>query len=116
MIRKKEEQNVITKNNVLGGIGEIISTELLKQEEFCDKGRLFSRYVIKPGSSIGRHTHEGDFEAYYILKGEATYYENGKEKKIYAGDLTLTKDGESHELVNNSNEDLEMIALVLYSK
>lgn len=115
MIRRKEEQNVVTKNNVLGGNGEIISNELLKPEEFCNKGRLFSRYVIKPGSSIGRHTHTGDFEAYYILKGEATYYENGEEKKVYAGDLTLTKDGENHELVNNSNADVEMLALLLYT-
>lgn len=94
MIRKKEDQNVAIRNNILGGQGEVISTELLKPEEFCGKGRLFSRYVIKPGSSFGEHRHEGDFEAYYILKGQATYYENGEKHQLSAGDLTLTKDGE----------------------
>ena len=116
MIRRKAEQKMLTRNSILGGEGEVVSMELLKPDEFCGKGRLFSRYILRPSSSFGEHTHEGDFEAYYILKGVATYYEDGQEHRLHAGDLTLTRDGESHSLTNNSDEDVEMLALVLFSK
>jgi quercetin dioxygenase-like cupin family protein len=115
MINRKA--NLITfSKNMFGGKGEVINTELLKPDEFCNKGRVFSKIVLKPGDSIGRHTHSGDFEAYYILKGEGKFYDNGEEKRIYAGDCALTKDGESHELINDTEENIEFIALILYSK
>lgn len=115
MIRRNEEQTNVFKN-IRGGMGEIQITELLKPDEFCEKGRLFSKMVIKPGNSIGSHVHSGDFEAYYVLKGQGKYIDNGTEERIYAGDFTLTRDGEEHQLINDTKEDLEIIALVLYSK
>jgi len=115
MIRRKEDLVTISKN-IRGGSGEIQVTELMKADEFCEKGRLFAKMTVKPGNSVGQHTHMGDFEAYYVLKGEGKYVDNNVEKRIYAGDFTLTNDGEGHELVNDTNEDMEIIALVLYSK
>ncbi|MFA6939763.1 MAG: cupin domain-containing protein [Clostridiaceae bacterium] len=115
MIRRKNDQTTVSKN-IREGHGEIQVTELMKADEFCGKGRLYSKMTVKPGNSIGNHVHSGDFEAYYILKGEGRYVDNGAEKRVYAGDFTLTKDGEEHELINDTNEDLEFIALVLYSK
>ncbi|MDV3426433.1 MAG: cupin domain-containing protein [Bacillota bacterium] len=115
MIRRKDDQITVSKN-IREGIGDVQVTELMKADEFCEKGRLFSKMTVKPGNSIGKHMHTGDFEAYYILKGEGKYLDNGIEKRVYEGDFTLTKDGEEHELINDTHEDLEIIALVLYSK
>jgi quercetin dioxygenase-like cupin family protein len=115
MIRRKEDLITVSKN-IRGGAGEVQVTDFMKPDEFCEKGRLFSKMTIKPGCSIGQHTHTGDFETYYILKGEGKYIDNGEEKRVYAGDVTLTLDTEGHELINDTNEDLEFIALVLYSK
>ena len=115
MLKRKEDLVTVSKN-IKGGIGEVQMTSLLEPDEFCNKGRLFSSMVLKPGNSVGKHTHTGDFEAYYITKGEGKLIDNGEEKRIYSGDFALTKDGESHELINDTNEDLEFVALILYSK
>lgn len=115
MIRRNQDLKTDFKN-IRGGVGEIAVTELLKGDEFCNKGRLFAKMVIKPGDSVGDHLHAGDFEAYYIIKGEGKYIENNEEKRLYPGDMTLTKDGEGHSLINDGKEDIELIALVLFSK
>ncbi|NLY43297.1 MAG: cupin domain-containing protein [Clostridiaceae bacterium] len=115
MIRRSEEMVREIKKNMRDGKGEAHLTHLLNKEEFCGKGRLFTKIVLKPGMSIGMHQHVGDFEAYYILNGEATVVDNGKPVLLKAGDLMYTKDGESHSIENTGNSDLEFIALVLYS-
>lgn len=115
MIRRKEELISVPKK-IKGGVGQVFITELLRSDEFSNKGRLFAKILVKPGDSIGKHMHSGDFEAYYILEGKGKYIENGEEKVVNKGDFTLTRDGEEHELINNGEKDLELIALVLYSK
>ena len=82
---------------------------------FCGKGRLFAHYVIFPGSSIGFHQHHGDFETYYILKGEGVINDNGVKTPVKAGDVIYTADGQSHGLENTGTENLEVIALVLFA-
>jgi len=52
---------------------------------------------------------------YYILKGEGVYDDNGTEVIVQPGDTTLCLSGESHALINRSSEDLELIALILFS-
>ena len=115
MIRRKEDLVTVSKN-IREGSGMVQVTELMKPDEFCNKGRLFAKMLIEPGNSVGQHTHRGDFEGYYIIKGEGKYIDNGEVKRVYAGDFTLTKDGEGHELINDTKENMEIIALVLYSK
>jgi quercetin dioxygenase-like cupin family protein len=115
MIKRKEDLVTVSKN-IQGGIGEVKVTEFLEREEFCGKGRLFSRMVLEPGNSVGAHTHTGDLEVFYIIKGEGKLIDNGEESRLYQGDVALTKDGENHEFINDTNEDLEFIALILFSK
>lgn len=101
--------------NRFGGQGEVTMKPLLTKEEFCGKGRLFSHNIIPPGSSIGFHKHEGDFESYYILKGSGIVDDNGTKTAVKAGDLIYTADGESHSLENTGTQNLELIALVLFA-
>ena len=97
-----------------GGKGEIAITRLLETDQFQGKGRLFAHNKIKPNSSIGLHQHTGDFEVFYILKGEGIADDNGSKSPVKAGDVVLTGNGESHSLENTGSADLEYIALVLY--
>ncbi len=115
MIRKANEIEEISMEKARGGTGFMLTRPLLQVEEMCDKGRMFNHSILKPGCSVGYHIHKGDMEAFYILKGEGTYNDNGVEYPVCAGDVTLCTDGESHGLVNTSSEDLEFIALILYS-
>jgi mannose-6-phosphate isomerase-like protein (cupin superfamily) len=115
MIRHKAQLPHVIRENFFGGEGHMDSMPLLKDDEFHGKGRVFAVNTLKPGHSIGVHTHKGDFEVYYILKGEGLYHDNGADVRVKAGDVAYTWDGQSHGIINDGAEDLEMIALILFT-
>ena len=98
-----------------GGKGHILAAELLNGEDFAGKGRVFNHCVLKPGCSVGRHRHVGDFEVYHVLSGTGLYFDNGELKPVTAGDVMICKEGEEHMLENDGTKDLEFIALILYA-
>jgi mannose-6-phosphate isomerase-like protein (cupin superfamily) len=51
-------------------------------------------------------------EAYVILSGKGLYDDNGTQAEVFPGDVTITLHGEGHSIANNSDEDLELIALI----
>lgn len=115
MIRQAQEMRTENIQEMRGGKGEVKVIHILEREEFHNKGRLFAHNILKPGTSIGMHPHIGDFEAYYVIKGEGLFYEEeGVKKAIKAGDLGLIEVGKSHAIENTGNTDLEFIALVLF--
>ena len=115
MVRSKAHMSHEIRERFFGGQGSLDCMPLLKGDEFHGKGRTFSVNTLKPGSSIGVHTHKGEFEVYYILKGEGIFHDNGADVKVKAGDVAYTWDGQSHGMINDGAEDLEMIALVLFA-
>jgi len=115
MIRHKAQMPHLIREAPFGGKGSMDCTPLLTGDEFHGKGRMYSVNTLKPGNSIGVHTHTGDFEVYYILKGEGLYHDNGIDVRVKAGDVTYTWDGQSHGLINDSAEDMEVIALILFT-
>ncbi|MCL1986020.1 MAG: cupin domain-containing protein [Betaproteobacteria bacterium] len=115
MIRHKAQIPPVIREQFWGGEGSMASVPLLADDEFHGKGRVFAVNSLKPGHSIGVHTHKGDFEVYYILKGEGLYHDNGVDVRVKAGDVTYTWDGQCHGMINVGAEDLEMIALVLFT-
>jgi len=114
MVRKQCEQAVTVNVKMRGGDGEIRLESLLSAEELYDKGRLFSRVVVAPGCSIGYHTHENEMEAYIIINGNGEYDDDGTRVRVEAGDVTLTRSGQGHGVVNDSGADLIMLALILH--
>ena len=115
MIRRKEEIRIRPVQNAQGGEGEVVFYDWLLPEEAKGHGRVFSKLVIPPGASIGYHTHEGEFEAYYVLSGEATVDDNGTSLVLREGDMHLCKDGDGHGTKNCSDRDLVLLALILNS-
>ena len=114
MIKKADSLQPTFFENRFGGQGKISMKPLLSLEEFHGKGRLLSHSVIYPGSSIGFHTHQGDVETYYILKGNGVVNDNGNLTPIGPGDVVYTGSGESHGIENNGTEDLELIAMIIF--
>jgi len=115
MIKKFKDFNTELRENMRGGDGTVEVTGFVTPEELNNKGRLFGKIVLKPGCGIGYHVHENDSELFYILKGTAVYDDNGETKTVYAGDVTLTPAGEGHSIKNESGEDVELIALIVYA-
>jgi mannose-6-phosphate isomerase-like protein (cupin superfamily) len=114
VIKKADTLQPVIYQNRFGGKGEVSMKPLLSPDEFRGKGRLLSHSVIFPGSSIGAHTHKGDFETYYILKGQGVVNDNGTVSPVGPGDVIYTGNGESHSIENTGKENIELIAMILF--
>ena len=98
-----------------GGEGYIRSYPILRDDdEMYEKGRVFSYMVLEKGCERGKHTHEGDGETFLIVKGHGRYLLNGEMVDVGPGDVLFCDNGETHYMINESEEPLEYIALVLY--
>ena len=115
MIKRNGSLPVDVVTNRFGGNGEVKFTKIIEKDDFQGKGRLFAITTIEPGCSLGLHTHTGEMEAYYILRGQGTVNDNGAETLVGPGDVVLTKDGESHAIANTGDTTLELVALILFS-
>ncbi|MDO4961555.1 MAG: cupin domain-containing protein [Eubacteriales bacterium] len=115
MLVKKHDVRIEERKNLMGGKNSVFSSYLLELPDFKGAGRLFHKIVIPPMSEIGYHTHKGDSEAYFMLKGEGLYDNDGEKVRVAAGDLMFTPDGCGHGLYNDTDSNIEMIALVLYN-
>ena len=114
MIRRSNEKTVEVKK-MFDGDGEAIFHKILNgQDELYGKGRVFSHVVLKTGCEIGWHVHQNEGEAYYVLKGVGSYNDDGSMVTVYPGDVTFTDSGQGHSIKNECQEDLELIALVLF--
>ena len=98
---------------VQNGKGLCHIKHLTDKEGLYGHGRMFAHVTVDPGCSIGYHPHEHETEFYYILKGEALFSDNGKEVILHAGDVAATGYGEGHSLENQSQESMELIALIV---
>ena len=115
VIRRSNEYKTEVLNEFLNGKGKVTVTNFFEEEDFLGKGRLYGKTVIEPGNSIGYHSHSGDQEAYFILKGQALYKYNGKETILEPGDLSICRDGDSHSIEAVGEENLEYVMLILYN-
>jgi len=116
MIRRKSERPVTVAENRYGAAGQAEMSAILNApEELGEKGRLFSHITLKPGCGIGVHSHEGEWEAYYILSGQGQLTDDGETHTLNAGDVHLCPAGHSHGIHNAGTENLEMVALILYA-
>ncbi len=114
MIRRKNEVRERIVENAQGGTGKVLFRDWLEPEtEAVGHGRVISQVIIYPGSSIGVHKHEGEFEAYYVLSGQGIVNDNGVESVLDIGDVHLCKNGETHGIKNESEENLVLNVLIL---
>ena len=113
MIRRKDEIRVREVKNAQGGNGSVFFHDWLLPEEAPGHGRVFSKIVLPPGSSIGYHEHQGEFEAYLVAAGSGRVIDGDKEEKLYAGDMHICKSGSGHMTENTGNEDLVLYALIM---
>ncbi|MCL2024083.1 MAG: cupin domain-containing protein [Oscillospiraceae bacterium] len=114
MIKRRDSLDVTVNENMRGGDGRVSIEHILGKGELYEKGRLYARLIIKQGCSIGYHVHEGEMETFYVIRGTATYNDNGKQTELQCGDVAYTPAGSGHSVANNGAEDLEIIALIVY--
>lgn len=101
---------------IQGGKGIVKMKDLATPEQMYQNARLFTHIHLDPGCSIGYHTHTGETEFYYILKGEAVLNDNGTEVLMHTGDVSATGYGEGHSLENRTDETVELMALIVLDR
>ena len=116
MIRHESECKVEYREHMRDGNGTVQITNLaLTAAELNDKGRMFGKITLQPGCSIGYHVHEGDSELFYIMSGTGVYSDNGTMHTVTAGDVTICPAGAGHGIANESDQVLELIAVIVYA-
>lgn len=85
-----------------GGNGTIQAVEVLPFSQLGGTIKMCKRFIFPPASSIGRHTHHGESEIYYVLEGTAVVTENNQDKMLHAGDAAVCTDGQTHSIKNPS--------------
>ena len=101
--KKIEEKHV---DGFKGGNGPFLT-------KLADDGKVKIMHNILPaGSSIGMHTHEGNCEVMYILRGTITFTYDGHTETATAGQVHYCPCGHEHHAENLTNEDAEFFAIV----
>lgn len=116
MIKRKNEMNVIVNEHMKGGNGSVKIMKYAEKEEINGKCRLLAKIILEPGCSIGNHTHIDEEEIFYIIKGTATYNDNGTEVKLGEGDSCVCLGGQTHGIANNTDSTVELTAVILLYK
>ena len=70
---------------------------------------LFS--IISPGSTTGRHLHDSSDECMYVATGRGTYVCGSSATSIAPDVLLVAKAGEEHEIKNESEETMKLVAI-----
>lgn len=77
-----------------------------------DDNGLIMHGTLPPGSSIGVHTHEGNYEVMYFISGSGKVIDDGVEVPVGPGSVQYCLTGHSHSTINTGDEDLVFFAVV----
>ncbi|MCR5666521.1 MAG: cupin domain-containing protein [Eubacterium sp.] len=114
MYRRQEDIRVRNVEHLKDGDGTLTFYDWLLPEDAPGHGKVFSKLVIPKGCSIGYHEHDGEFETYYVLSGEALVNDNGKELILHPGDMHMCPSGSGHGVRNEQEEDLVMMIMIMH--
>ncbi len=104
------------RTNVQNGQGTVHFDHILTMDEMKGMNKLYAKVTLKPGCSIGYHTHMGNGEDYFILQGKAIVNDNNeREVQLLPGEHLYCPDGKGHSISNQEDEDLVLMALIVNS-
>ena len=111
-----KDHEFVVNNKMRGGKGDVYMEHIgVAGKNLPSSYRIFAQINIPVGASIGEHMHEKESEIYYILKGHGTVNDSGKMVQVGVGD-TIVTDNDFHSIENTGDEELSMIAIVVYDK
>lgn len=93
-------------NGFKGGKGELIV------RNYADNDCKIMHHILTPGASSGLHTHEGNCEIVFILKGTATFHYDDRIETATVGQVHYCPKGHSHYMENLTDSDVEYFAIV----
>mgnify|MGYP001263696739 CR=1 FL=1 len=66
---------------------------------------------LKPGKSTSGHSHPGQEEVYNFVKGKGMMKVDDNVFPVTEGDLILIEDGQFHQVINNSDNNLYFVCV-----
>ena len=79
---------------------------------FDDSATKILYVRVRPGCSVGMHTHETSSEVCYILSGHAKVNYDGEILPLAPGDVHYCPKGHSHSVFNDGTEEMLMYCVV----
>jgi len=113
MIIKSDERNTRIAEDMRGGKGAITFYDLTNEASRVKHIRLLSEIVVKPGDSVGEHSHEDEAEVFFCLSGEGLVFDDGAYVPFLPGDVHFTTGNNPHGIKNEGTEDLRFLALIV---
>jgi mannose-6-phosphate isomerase-like protein (cupin superfamily) len=74
-------------------------------------GHSLAHIVIAPGKASSRHFHKVSEETYYVLHGTGKLVLDGQMFALQPGQACLIEPGETHQIFNPGESDLEFLAV-----
>lgn len=84
----------------------------LDTRNYVDEKVRIMYSTLRPGASSGLHVHEKNFEAVYIISGEATFHYDGEVETVRVGQCHYCPEGHSHYMENLTDHDVVYLAIV----
>ena len=112
MVVHRNQMKSEVKEKMRDGVGK---TELVHLTD-CEKEknvRMLAEVTLPPGSSIGKHNHDGETEYYIILEGNGKVDDNGEDVEVKKGDMVITGNGDFHSIANTGAIPLVFNAVIV---
>lgn len=84
----------------------------LRAHMFFDGTNRIMKARLVPGASIGMHTHDDSCEIIFITAGRGSVIMDGEKSEVTAGTCHYCPKGHTHSLINDSDADLDFLAVV----
>lgn len=98
MVRRNEQLTHLFNERMKGGEGTVEVIRVLEPGEYKSGLKLIAELVLRPGCSLGYHTHEGEEEIIHVLSGSALYNDDGELTGLSAGDSCVCLSGHGHSI------------------
>ena len=99
----------VTRTREHGGENDIHFRRLWSAGDFHAPIDFVDYTIIPPKSTIGYHAHIGNEEAYVVMAGTPIVRVQNDARRLARGDIAVVHSGESHELINDSDADVEIL-------
>ena len=114
LLRKADDMKQVPFAECHGGNGSLGWTDVLSGSLI--EGRRLNYVhddILKPGVTIGIHSHENDEEYYFILEGNGIMTLDNEDHQVGPGDIAAVFPGGSHALRNDSEDDMRIIVFCM---